>query len=954
MDIESFLPNYPAVDSPDFYQQIYDRQEFRELKLASSEEIPTEPGNLMPAQKIISRYLSVFTVYDRCLLVWEMGSGKTCASVGLAEAVFQHPEFGINKAIYLARSKDLVDKFQHALATNCTAGEYLPKERKITYTDQSWITTRNRLIRKRYRCETYYIFCEREIWGKTDEAIRREFSNHVFIFDEVHNLRDTGKRGKRNNTGRYTLSIGDQYNSLFRLLSAAENVKVVFLSGTPMTNSADEIGSVFRLLTGDSSIPSASAFTGEYMARNSDGIMEVRQEKLPELREIFRGRVSYLRAVNIPTEFQGERLPGFQHFVLYPDTPSDQQLTGYISAYQADTNTSQLNNLEAKSVEALDRGGVFNNTREAALLVFPDGSWGSRGYRKYIKEKSEPLLPQNPTVNDVYNLSAKYGMVLDQLLRMRSGEIPRRKIFIFCKYVNGSGLRAFGEILKKFGFVSATGNPTTVQDRFAIVTSSQEDAEKQQSTNKLISAFNKPDNVTGERIWVLMGTEKIAEGYDLYDCDICHIFTPHWNYSETEQAIARIKRMGRHAVLESYQNYPVTVKVYQHCFTVPGDNPPSIDLKMYSISEKKDIAIAKMRRLLKESAVDCQLTFSRNYRPTDTDNSRECDYTVCEYTCNGITDPNSTDINENTWQLYYADTAKIKEILCLLLRNQFTATIPEALEFIRSGFREVSGTYVTLHALLRVVSDFIDSAEPIIDMYGFVGYLAVETDRLFLTPNPFGKSYSTDTTYLSEISVEAPVDIPQYITPDIYLQLLKTKTLTKNRRKELLAMLSPSARETLLQDVVLSHRDNPTMNIPGREALYQIFEEFITVEPGRYISTLMYDPSTGQGAKCLNEGETTWKPCDITDSVPEAVSENDIKDNPLGFYGKIETSKGKKVFKLMRPKVSKRGRNCNTTEPEVLNHICGVLGLSCLGNRAEKCELIRTELESRGLVATAP
>lgn len=957
MDIASFLPEYPAISSGDFYQEIYDREEFRELKLTAEETVPTEPGQLMRHQKIPQRYLSVFTVFDRMLLVWEMGAGKTCAAIGISEGVFAQPEFGIQKAVYLARSKDLYDKFMHALATQCTAGQYLPEERRIKYSDQSWLMARNRLIRKRYRCETYYIFCERELWNVSDEKIRRNFSNHVFIFDEIHNLRDSRKPGKRSKSGRYTLSTGDLYNSLFRLLSVAENVKVVFLSGTPMTNSVDEIGSVFRLLTGDTSIPSAREFAREYMAENDDGVLEVRDDKLAELQEIFRGRVSYLRAVNIPTVFEGSILPGFQQFSLYPDSPSDFQLQAYSEAYAADTASGIPGSIEPPE-EDLERSGVFNNSREAALMVFPDGSWGSRGYDTYIKQKTAPLLPENPTVEDVYRLSAKYGMVLEQLLAMRNGEIPRRKIFIFCKYVNGSGLRAFGEILKKFGIESTTsGRLTTTADRFSIVTSSaadNKDPSAAAKTNKIISAFNNPNNVTGERLWVLMGTEKIAEGYDLYDCDICHIFTPHWNYSETEQAIARIKRMGRHAGLEALQGERVTVKVYQHCFVTPGDSPPSIDLKMYGISEKKDIAIAKMRRILKESAVDCQLTFARNYVGDETDNSRECDYTQCEYTCNGITDPFSTEINENTWQLYYANTEGIKQLLTALLAVKFTVTIPEALSFIRAGTYVIPGVKVTVHALLRVAADLIETAEPVVDLYGFTGYVAVEGDRLFLTPNPFGNALNTDAMYLSSIPVNAPVDIPRYLIPDIYIQLLTVRTLSDSRRSELLSHLPILAREKLLEDIVLSRRLNPRLNNPGREALYQLFSEFIIEDPLQIVSTMLYDRDTRTGLRCLPINGTVWEDCEAENIVPDEISEAAIRNNPLGFYGKMETSKGKTKFKIVERDGSKTGRVCTTITPNILEKYCEKLDIKSTGTRAEVCIRIRQELETRGLVATVP
>ena len=61
----------------------------------------------------------------------------------------------------------------------------------------------------------------------------------------------------------------------------------------------------------------------------------------------------------------------------------------------------------------------------------------------------------------------------------------------------------------------------------------------------------------------------------------------------------------------------------------------SIDILMYKRSEIKDFNIKHIERLIKESAFDCALNYDRNFRE-GYDNQVECDYTDCEYTCDGI------------------------------------------------------------------------------------------------------------------------------------------------------------------------------------------------------------------------------------------------------------------------------------------------------------------------------
>ena len=944
MDIESFLPEYPARESTGFYQELYDREEFRELALSRQEPIPTEPGVYMKHQLIPRRYLSPFTMYDRILLMWEMGAGKTCAAVSIAEGVFAEPSYGITKAVYLAKSEELIYKFMEALSAQCTAGTYLPPERRIGRSHKSFILSRNALIRKRYTVSTFETFVVHEINNVSDDAIRQRFSNRVLIFDEIHNLRDTGKAEQKKKGKRTVKTITAViYNGLFRLLSLVQNVKVVFLSGTPMTNDVTEIGAIFRLLTGDASIPTRGEFVSKFMETGEDGIPRIRDDKTDELKSIFRGRISYLKAPSIPTVYEGEILPGFQHFILQPDVPSQLQLEAYSRAYAQDTRSGE----EGPS-------GIFNSSREAALMVYPDGSWGSAGFKKYVESSDTPLLPE-PTLAAVQELSAKYGFILRQLLEMEARPETRRKIFIFCKYLRGSGLIAFGKILEAFGWRRANGRVRTGGKRYAIITGSGKDAKK---VNQILAGFNDAENVTGSRLQIIMGTEKIAEGYDLYDCDICHILTPHWNYSETEQAIARIKRMGRHRNLEALQGSPVVVRVYQHCLVTPDNDPLSIDYKMYQLAETKDVAIAKMRRVLKEAAVDCQLTFARNYPVDGVDGSRECDYTTCEYTCDGITNPDSTDIDRSTWELYYADVEAIGGLLTTMLQARTSVTVDEALEYIRAGTPAETAAKVNRFSLLRVVYRMIEQSDPVTDMYGFRTYVGMESDRIFLTENPFHTTRETDTFYLRNVAVEAPMDTDVSVEVELIYKLVDpNESITLARRKELFRMLSKASQQRLLEDVVRSVHLRPDLENPSREMMHSILEEYLSREGNTIRSTLLYDPETMTGMRCYLIKKDRWEDCepDIEQLMTQALTEDVVRMNAqsegLSFYGKL-SQKGKfKLVVIAQPgKRQTAGKACGSYSVEELEAFCRALGFAPMDTKGQICKQLQDGLLARELV----
>ena len=146
----------------------------------------------------------------------------------------------------------------------------------------------------------------------------------------------------------------------------------------------------------------------------------------------------------------------------------------------------------------------------------------------------------------------------------------------------------------------------------------------------------------GEYINVLIGSKIVSEAYSFLNVQEEHILTPHWNYAETDQAIARGYRYRSHLdlinaeiiklaennnihidnfkdqngkinfkLLENEINKvllkpigtPLDIKkpelyVYQYVSIPTFDKkikkkPISIDLKLYETSEIKDINIVR-------------------------------------------------------------------------------------------------------------------------------------------------------------------------------------------------------------------------------------------------------------------------------------------------------------------------------------------------------------------------
>ena len=309
-----------------------------------------------------------------------------------------------------------------------------------------------------------------------------------------------------------------------------------------------------------------------------------------------------------------------------------------------------------ESYIAEGKKGVFIDSRQASLFVFPDGTWGDAGFsnKNNIEVKYNISIKNNKktkslyytlsqklknelkgetdeeTLKNIEKYSSKYSACIRNILNSYN---EKKKSFVYNEYVKGSGGILFSFLLELFGFEKGNITVNTKKPRYILlnnVTSSSSEIKN------LIKKFNNEENLYGEYITVIIGSSVISEGFSFYDIQEEHILTPHWNYSETDQAIARGYRFGSHKNLINVGINPV-LKIYQYV-SIPNDkydDYESIDLKMYEISEVKDVNIKNIEYLIKETAFDCALNYNRNYIE-GYDKQRECEYKKCNYTCEEI------------------------------------------------------------------------------------------------------------------------------------------------------------------------------------------------------------------------------------------------------------------------------------------------------------------------------
>jgi hypothetical protein len=688
MDYElyDFLPLYNSTQSVEFDRDVNTLQEFTQYKLPKEEMFPQNPGDLMLHQKLISTFINPHTAYSGLLLVHEMGTGKTCSAVAVAEQFIKArlqsfrdgegiAETRLNRIVVLTRGEGLQLNFINEIANVCTSGKYLSEIDKYTDEVEFKFKRLRKNVKANYEFQTFEVFAKK--LSTMSSKNKAKYEDALFIVDEAHNITHNQERStekedveeelklstvaKRRVTERSTPPKAGRetakpsstnplkknkgvsiYAEIYGLFESLERKKILLLTGTPMKDKPIEVVDLLNLILPE-----------KLFAADLENELEFARK--------VKGYVSYLRAMvsEVESVEVGEKLGDLQYLKVYPVQMSPFQSKIYRSAQRRDE----------------EERAIFVNSRQSSSIVFPDGSYGSGGFVENVKSlgynrfRFKQLGVENELKQNLGKYSAKYRSLVSHLL---SDYDNSRASFVYSEHVKGSGLIVLGLILELFGFTKATVNTDFSKKgkRYVIFTN---ETSTNTQTRKLIEAFNNPKNLYGEYITTILGSRVIMEGYSFKHIQAEYIMSSHWNYES--QVIARGLRLGSHNDLLRAGVIP-RVSIY-HFVALPdhasSSSVGSIDLYSYQIAEQKDIAIQKVVKMLKEAAFDCELNKERNMITNPKlDFTRSCEYDECNYTCVGEQNKNGKD-PRNYRVLYFSNSEKFVQLRALLL-NKFRSS----------------------------------------------------------------------------------------------------------------------------------------------------------------------------------------------------------------------------------------------------------------------------------------
>lgn len=928
LQLEDLVANYPSFEEPGIQTLLSAKRELIEVRALPSEPRPIPGITYYNNQRLLLRLMR-FT--DRMLINWQTGTGKTCGLGILAEyyhdLYLRDPENApIKRTIVLVPGPGLKDSFKLQIACDCTSGQYITPMVENATRERNRKGNLTRELNQWYTIKTYQKFLL-QLADLSDEEIRRIYSRTIIFVDEAHNLNVSEKGNKNTRKNIF-------YTQLWRLFHLVEGCKIILSTATTMINETIEIATLMNLLLdADKQLPVGA--DQEVTDWNYDTVT------LEQMEPYLRGKVSYVRSLNtgINLELVGDPI---EVVIPIPEEEGREIIT---------TNTITISIMESDQEEAYFRAmeigsGVYDNERQVSNFVFPDGSWGGKFPRKAKNPEEAEVVQEvglgryviSPS-NDTYRatqefqpwlrivdnpigdephlgrLSRKYERIIREVLAGTTGTV-----YNYNEYVFGSGAIVQALAFEANGFERFRGDTPAFQSikgatlphpcvgqnrarrivldkrpRVALITSETSPV----NVTRILELFSSPENVHGEYLKVLIGSEVTREGLNLAHVTQIHLVTTWWNRAANYQAISRAIRATSHVLLleEERQRLQregldpdtavVSVLLFQHASVPIGpDGQPdlagSVDVYMYQVTDAKDYSIRRMERILKRCAVDCQLNYERNVREGDVKNSPVCDYTDCDYAC---VNPYPTQLDETTYDVYYIDEVLrlVSDRIVEVFAENFSLRRVEIYALLEE-FREVE--------VDRALTQIMATKRVIYDRYGFISYLREDRDRFFLQRdfplNASGEASQILEIYASNLISSREVPLNTYLSrftaieQEVIIAKILALPLDSPNLPSLVKSLSNEGRINLLEKAVYTYViENAT---PLLQQIIELFSLslFIIYEPIEDIQSV--GQSLIRTGKVGRPPKNTGQPRVIKfnrEDLKEEVEEIPLIDTPI-------------------------------------------------------------------------
>lgn len=608
-------------------------------------------------QRIVHEYLLEYPHIRGILAYQEMGSGKTILAASIINTVIEKQMF--RKVLFIS-SKTLHGNFlgdfkKYLKMINHSTINSDEKMEEYILNNCDFITlTANNMLQQVYKA----INIESDILSDPSNKLLNTNIGSIFIaIDEAHNFFNGIANGSKN------------YIGLYDLIMTTKNIKLLFLTGSPITNDPFEIALCFNMLNGYFHIESdkfkkekkltlfGEMYTefNKYFVNNpttdSEDSLDNKEQAISSIKNSDKfsnriiGLVSYYGTDRAATE---DLFPKLFDPIVERVSMSSEQYAGYAAARDKELEESQKNIFRQTKSNPLQKPQGASSSyrvrsRQISNFLFPDYAINTyRDEHGYIKQEKfiEKLKPECFELPLLEKLSPKFlkmlfnisshlpDGILDSFKKTKKTSAIGPGIVYSQFIVSGIGLLA--KILEHHGMfqiktindLNSQLNDTNKKGTFIII-SGEVNAELR---TELIKITKSEDNKKGELLSLLLISSTGAEGISTKFMRHVHVIDPYWNWARIAQVFARAARLGSHIELPKEER---NVQPYIYLSDYPKSSISNLkieettDVSLYHKSLQNQILIDSFLKVIKESSMDCLIHYNdekvkcRICNPTD-------------------------------------------------------------------------------------------------------------------------------------------------------------------------------------------------------------------------------------------------------------------------------------------------------------------------------------------------
>lgn len=395
------------------------------------------------------------------------------------------------------------------------------------------------------------------------ENIKTGIDNSLIIVDEAHNFFKSIINGETSNAYR-----------IYEKIMNAKNIKLLFLTGTPISKDPFELVPCINMLAGFDILPiNYDQFNSLYVDHKNKEIVNK-----PYLANRLIGLVSHMSMSEESSNMFPTELP----LIISKIEMTKDQYIKYLHVREKE----ESNKKQYKETK------INNKSMQIPKQV------SMSSY--YVHSRS---------VSNYYDsMSPKMELISERVANSQGC------CMVYSQFVNNNGLKQLIKYLEKYNFSEfKEEEPNNIQLRYALYTGEVNATLR----NKIITTFNSDMNKYGHVIKCILISKTGAEGLDLKNVRETHQLEPYWDISRNEQVKARAIRYGSHLALPEAER---TVQPYIYISVANQEiwnklkekEPKTIDEVFYDRSVDKEVINSKFRNLLKDVSIECTYFKLRN------------------------------------------------------------------------------------------------------------------------------------------------------------------------------------------------------------------------------------------------------------------------------------------------------------------------------------------------------